>query len=246
MSQINQVTSHLKKLLKQNGITYKQVADHLDMSEASIKRVFASSSFSLARLEQVCQLCGISLSDLFLLVEKSQPQLTHLSHEQEQELVSNTKLFLVAVCVRDAWQFDEIVEHYQIEAHELIQLMARLDKLKMIELLPNNNYKLLISQDFRWLENGPLSQFMEREVLSKFMASNFKGTHSFRFYLRGSYSQNSIAYIQKKLDQLTQEVAELNQQDAKLALHERHKVGLLMAMRPWELPMFAALKRVVK
>ncbi len=243
MSQIKQVTDKLKLILRERQLTYKILADKLAMSEANVKRIFANHSFTLERLEQICHVCDLSLSDLFILVEKERPLLSRLTHEQELELVNNIELFLVAVCVRDAWQFDDIIEHYEIDSLHLVQLMARLDKLKMIELLPNNRYKLLITQDFRWSENGPLARFMEREVLSKFMANSFKGEHSFRFYLRGSYSQNSISYIQRKLEQLTNEVAQLNVQDAELPLKERHKIGLMLAMRPWELPMFAELRR---
>ncbi|TMP76731.1 XRE family transcriptional regulator, partial [Pseudoalteromonas sp. S983] len=88
--------------------------------------------------------------------------------DQEQELIDNPKLLLVAVCVRDAWQFDDIIEQYDIDQFELIRLFARLDKIKLIQLLPNNHYKLLIAQDFRWIKNGPLERFMEQEVLHRF------------------------------------------------------------------------------
>ncbi|WDD99381.1 helix-turn-helix domain-containing protein [Thalassomonas actiniarum] len=243
MSQIKQISSTLKKLLRQQNITYKEIARHLSMSEANIKRIFSTHSFSLERLEEICNIINISLSDLFLIAQKQQDQLTQLTIEQEQQLVSDTKLFLVAVCVRDAWPFREIIRHYQITELECIRLLARLDKLKMIQLLPNNEYKLLIAQDFRWIPDGPLEQYMAREVISQFMASGFNSEHSFRFYLRGTYSQSSIEIIQRKLNQLTKEAALLNQEDAKLSLDSREHIGLLVAMRPWELSRFAQMRK---
>ncbi|WDE05121.1 helix-turn-helix transcriptional regulator [Thalassomonas viridans] len=243
MSQIKQISSTLKKLLRQQNVTYKDIARHLAMSEANIKRIFSTHSFSLERLEEICGIINISLSDLFLIAEKQKDQLTQLTIEQEKELVSDTKLFLVAVCVRDAWPFEEIIRHYQITELECIRLMARLDKLKMIQLLPNNEYKLLIAQDFRWIPDGPLEQYMTSEVISQFMASGFSGEHSFRFYLRGTYSPSSIEIIQRKLNQLTKEAALLNQEDAKLSLDNRQHIGLLVAMKPWELSRFARLRK---
>lgn len=243
MSQINQISAILKKLLKQHHLTYRDIANKLDMSEANIKRLFASQRFSMHRLEQICQIMELTLTDLFLLIEGQQIKISHLTIEQEQQLVDDPKLLLVAACVRDGWSYTEIIEHYEIDQFEGIRLLARLDKLKMIQLLPNNQYKLLISQDFTWQSRGPLERFISQDVMNKFLMSDFASDDSFRFYIRGSYSQNSIAQIQKKLQHLTQECAELNHQDSKLPLASRQHIGVLMAMRPWELSMFEQMRR---
>lgn len=219
------------------------LAKQLDMSEANIKRMFSLKQFTLARLEQICDVINISLSDLFLLTESKQEKLVQLTAEQEQELIDNTKLLLVAACARDGWNFEEIIHHYEVDKYEVIQLLAKLDRLKMIQLLPNNKYKVLISQNFQWLPNGPLERFMQQHGIAKFLASSFTEEHSCRFYIRGTYSKNSINIIEKKLAQLKNEIATLNQADASLPLASRQHIGLLLALRPWELPLFAALKR---
>lgn len=121
--------------------------------------------------------------------------------------------------------------------------MAKLDRLKMIQLLPDNQYKMLIAQDFHWIPNGPLEKFMEINGINKFMASSFTGGNSFRFYIRGTYSQTSISIIERKLNQLKKEIALLNQEDATLPLAHRQHIGLVLAMRPWELAQFNALRK---
>lgn len=243
MSQISDVTETLKQLLKQQKVTYRMLADALNLSEANIKRVFANQSFTLQRLADICQVIDLSLSDLFALSEKQKQTLSQLTLEQEQELIDNPKLLLVAVCVRDGWTFAEIIKHYQIDEFECVRLMAKLDRIRLIQLLPNNHYKLLIAQDFRWIKNGPLEAFMEKEVLNRFMASKFDEEDSFRFYLRGRYSQASIEVIQKKLNLITKEAAILNQDDANLPLDKRKHMGLLFAMRPWEPSLFEQFRR---
>ncbi len=243
MSQITTLCDTLKQLLKARNITYKDLAQALDLSEANIKRVFSSQSFTLERLEQICGLLELSLSDLFLLNTQKEHRLTQLTQEQEEELIANKKLLLVAVCARDGWSFNDMISHYQITEHECIRLLARLDKLKMLQLLPGNKYKLLIAQDFRWIPGGPLEQFMSRDVIVEFMEGDFSQEQAFRFYMRGSYSAASAAIIKNRLNQITQEAAALNQADAKLPLDKRQHLGLLLAMRPWELKMFEAMKR---
>ena len=68
------------------------VARALDLSEASVKRLFASKTFTLPRLEQVYELLNLEVSDLIHQMKKN-IELTHqLTLEQETELASDVKL----------------------------------------------------------------------------------------------------------------------------------------------------------
>jgi len=243
MSQVDQLTQVIKGLLKQQRITYQSLALSLDMSEANVKRMFAKQAMSLQRLEQICEVLKLTMAELFQAIERKKERVTTLTKEQEQELVRDKKLLLVAVCVRDAWSMDEIIEYYQITEHECFQLMARLDKLKMIELLPGNQYRLLIAQDFKWIPNGPLETYITHYVIKDFMAAGFKEAESFRFYMPGTYSVTSVDILRRRLDDLTREAADLNNQDAKLPVSQRKRIGLMVAMRPWELEQFQKLRR---
>ncbi|QDP00267.1 helix-turn-helix domain-containing protein [Thalassotalea sp. PS06] len=243
MSQIPKTMQLLKKLLKQQHLTYADIARRFSMSEANVKRFFSQQKLTMDRLEQLCQLLELSLSDFFLLVEQQEQKISQLTLEQEQELVDDPRLLLVAACVRDGWSYQEIIEQYQIEPLEAVRLMVRLDKLNMIQLLPNNHYKLLIAQDFQWINRGPLERFIANDVMNKFLMSDFQDDHAFRFYLRGSYSASSINLIKKKLQYLKQECAELNQQDSHIPPSDRQNIGVLLAMRPWELSTFRKLRR---
>lgn len=243
MSQISLIYDTLKQCLREQRITYKQLAQTLNVSEASVKRNFSLQAFTLEKLEQICECLHLSLSELFQLSQKQQEKISQLSEEQELKLLANPKLLLAAVCVRDGWRFDEIISHYSIEKVEGIKLMTTLDKLKLIELLPNNRYKLLIAQDFRWIPGGPLAKFMENEVMVKFMAPKKNEPWMFRSYLRGRYSPSSVAIIQRRLEQLRQEAAKLSSEDNALPIEERQHIGLLMAMRPWEPSLFENMRR---
>ena len=224
-------------------MTYKSLSEQLQLSEASIKRCFSQQSFTLERLEQVCEALGLTLSDVFIQVAQTQPRVSQLSEAQERELLENPRLLLAAVCVRDGWQFNEIIDYYAISEPEAVRLMVKLDRLKLIEFLPGNRYRLLIAQDFRWIPGGPLERFMEQEVMVKFMAPKKNEPWTFRFYLRGRYSASSVEIIQRRLNQLTREAAELNEEDARLPISERTHMGLLMAMRPWEPSLFEEMRR---
>jgi DNA-binding Xre family transcriptional regulator len=64
MAQTQQLIETLKKALKAHGKTYQDVAQHLELSEASVKRLFSEKSFSLQRLDQTCQMMDMEITDL--------------------------------------------------------------------------------------------------------------------------------------------------------------------------------------
>jgi len=51
MGQRTQIVAELKRALRARGLTYAQVAKHLQLSEASVKRLFAAGDLSLERLK---------------------------------------------------------------------------------------------------------------------------------------------------------------------------------------------------
>lgn len=51
MSQTRLIVETLKRELRKQRITYRDVARRLDLSEASVKRLFSEKSFTLERIE---------------------------------------------------------------------------------------------------------------------------------------------------------------------------------------------------
>ncbi len=64
MAQTQQLIDALKRTLKAHGLTYADVAKQLQLSEANIKRLFSKKTFTLERLDQVCQIMELEISDL--------------------------------------------------------------------------------------------------------------------------------------------------------------------------------------
>ena len=54
MDETRQMVDALKRCLKMRGLTYRALAQHINLSEASVKRIFSQRSFTLRPLEQVC------------------------------------------------------------------------------------------------------------------------------------------------------------------------------------------------
>ena len=243
MSLTRQITIALKKHLKQKGITYAQLATHLDLSEASVKRLFSESSFTVKRLESICQLLELDFYDLARLARGQSELSAELSDTQESALAANPKLLSVFYLLLNHWQPDEIGQQFEIDAVELIKLLAQLDHLHLIELHPNNRVKLLTHTTLQWRVGGPIRQQYQAQVMEEFLHGEFKGTgESLRFETR-ELSPASLLVVQRKLTRLAQEVAELAEIDASLPSTGRQGVALLLAARPWVFSMISQLKR---
>lgn len=145
MPQTEQLIDTLKRSLKAHRKTYRDVALALDLSEASVKRLFSEKNLSLQRLDQICGLLEIEISDLVQSMNERSHSLTRLTQEQEKEIAGDLHLLLVTVCVLNRWTMSEIMQAFTLTEPECIRCLARLDRLKLIDLLPGNRVKLRVS-----------------------------------------------------------------------------------------------------
>ncbi|HEX4985063.1 MAG TPA: helix-turn-helix transcriptional regulator [Burkholderiales bacterium] len=243
MSQAIAVVEALKRALKAKKLTYAQVARELKMSEASVKRMFASYHFTLERFEQVCTLAGLGLTELAREVDSEKNYISHLTLEQEREVVGNAKLFLVAVCVLNHLTLEQILATYDIPKSECIQLLLKLDRIKFLELMPNNRIHLKVSPNFAWLPNGPILQYFMARAQHEYFRSRFDGAGEMLTVMNAMLSPASSAQLVAKMRKLAGEFSEMHNDDKQLALGERRPASIVLALRPWELDDFNKLRR---
>ena len=223
----------LKRELRSRGITYAAVARHLGMSEASVKRMFARKEFTLSRLDRICECAGLEFSELARLIAPSDAVISQLGYEQEKEFVENHKLMLVALCTLNHWSFDDIVAAYDIAPAECIKLLARLDRLKFIELLPDNRIRLLVSRAFAWIPDGPIQQLFKEQFQVDFFRSSFDKDSELLLLANGALSKPSISALLARLRKTAAEFSGMRSDDAGLPSAERTPITLLLAARPW-------------
>jgi transcriptional regulator with XRE-family HTH domain len=243
MAQAQALVSALKQVLKSRHVTYAQLARRLGMSEASVKRVFSKGTFTLERLDRICGLLGIAITDLAKMVEHEAERVSQLSLEQEREIVADPKLMLVAVHALNHWTLEEMVAHYTISKTECIRLLARLDRLRIIDLLPNNRIRVIVGRNFSWRPDGPFQRHFRDQLEADFFTSRFDGRSEHLAFVSGMLSRNSNAVVQQHMRRLEAEFTELHNQDADLPLEDRFGTSLLVAMRPWAPEMFRKMQR---
>ena len=243
MRETELVVEALKAELRRQDRTYQDLVGVLGLSHASIKRLFADRDFTLERLEAASRFLGIDMAELFRSAERKQVRLTRLSVAQEQQLVGDVKLLCMAHAVLNRVPLEQFIASYAISEHEAVRLLAKLDKLKLIELLPGNRYRLLVSRKFQWLPNGPIQQFFEKQLQADFFASSFNRSNERRLFNSVLLSQGSIEKLERLLVKVSDEMHELHLADESLPPSQRIGVSAVLAMRPWEAKPFMALRR---
>ena len=243
MPQVHSLFVALKQELKSKGLTYVGVASHLGLTEASVKRMFSQEDISLKRLDRICQLLEVDLSHLTRTNEADTRSLIELSEDQELDIVSDERQLAVSFLVLNGWTYDELLKYFDFSEPELIQRLAKLDKLKLIELLPKNRIKLRVAPNFTWRKNGPIQKFFASHFQGPFMQNQFNRENEFLRFLSGMYSPLTCSIIQKRLNDLAAEIDQLNQQDRNLKLEERVPFGVLMAIRPWHADIFENMRK---
>jgi DNA-binding Xre family transcriptional regulator len=238
MAQSPALIATLKKQLKARSKTYVDVAKVLDLSEASVKRMFAGQHFTLQRLEQICQMVDLDFTDLVLMMAQDQPQLIQLTEQQEQEIVADFELLMVALSVINGYTYEDLLQQYKISPTDCIQKLAKLDRLAVIELLPNNRIKLRVAPNFRWLSNGPIQKFFHKTVQQHFFRSKFDQQDELLLVSSALLSKANNAELQKKMQKLAREFNELMQQDIAVPMGKKFGNTLVLAIRDWNFNAF--------
>ena len=243
MNEISQLIHTLKQRLKIHGMTYRDLAKTLSISEASVKRIFASENISLERLIQISHLLGFSLAELTHEAALNERRIHMLTEAQEKELVSDEKLLLVAVCVLNQWKLDEILGFYTITEAECIAALTRLDRLRLIQLLPGNRVRLNIARDFDWRPRGPIHYFFADQGLESFFKSDFTHEEEIMAFSHAMLTESARAKMLTELRKMKQKLAELHEESLSAPLSKRYGCAMLLAMRRWEPPAFTRLRR---
>ena len=233
----------LKRMLKGRGITYAGVAAGLRLSEASVKRMFSRRDFTLRRLEEVCRVASIDFAELMETMTVDEAGMTHLTAEQEAEIVSDPKLMLVALCAVGHWTLQEIVDTYDISRTECVRCLTRLDRRKIIELMPGNRIRPLISRTFSWLPDGPIQRYFRARIEAEYLSSNFDRPGELFLFASGMLSRASTAELIARMRRVAADFGDLHGVDRSLPMAERHGTSLLLAIRPWEPRAFRAVRR---
>jgi transcriptional regulator with XRE-family HTH domain len=243
MSQIDQFLEALKKALKRKNIVYKDIAQKLNLSESSVKRILSSKSLTLERLEEICKLYDLQLSEIIALTdfEKDTNDFFY-TDEQEKELAANPKLFQIHLLLDEGFTYQKILKDFVINENELQKLLLSLDKLNLIELHTKNRIRIPYKGSKRFKKEGAMGKLIFEQTRSNFLQSQFKLPNEFVRFQMGHMTPQTLAKIKTKVDKFLIEISEDFSYESE-DNPEAETLGILVAMRPWQYAYMDSIKK---
>ncbi len=245
--QVERILSILKKIIKSRGLTYRDIGKSLEISESSVKRIFSHQSFTLQRLEEICEVIGVSIYEVCRIAENipEQPG-NHLPHELEEILTSDPKLATFTYLLINDWTVTEILADYNFAKTDIQSYLKLLETYQILERHPHGRIRMLVPRNVSWIPNGPLERQYRDLVKNEFLDSEFTGELSFFRFSSGELSERSQKILLRKSRELIDLFDELASYDGSLDRHETSSVGMITAIRPWSLSSFDVLKKSIK
>jgi transcriptional regulator with XRE-family HTH domain len=222
----------LRSHLKNRGISYSDLAFGLNVAEGTIKRIFTKNDCSTERLDEIAQFLDIHLVDLFQKTPPNKHLIDQLSHENEELLVRDKKLLMLAVCVMDFWPFKDMLRYLTIPRDECITLLKELERMGFIEMNEKFNYRLLLTRNFSWLSNGPIMRFV-KSMSHDYFDHAFDAPGDYLKIINVRISPYVRNMLKGKLDEVLQQYIDQVGLDAHLPLDERPPLSICIAARSW-------------
>ena len=246
MTQVAQLMSTLRRKLKARGLTYRDVGHALNLSEPSVKRLFAGERITVARLAKLGELLDCTLAELTEEAAQATSPIHVLTPAQEARLVANPRLLLVAVCALNHWSLADITGTYRLTQADCLRQLLALDRMGLIALLPGNRIRPKVARDFEWLPHGPARRYFAEQGLPDFLDDPFASAGEVMAFANGMLTPEAHAEFIGELGRLRVKLAALHMESLSAPLARRRGTGVLLAMREWEPPAFRALRRPAK
>ncbi|HEY0747290.1 MAG TPA: helix-turn-helix transcriptional regulator [Steroidobacteraceae bacterium] len=231
----------IKLRLKAQGLSYRALGALIGISEPTVKRDLARGNFSLQRLDKICDALGVSVTDLLQASEGA--PLTELGEQQEQALAADPQALIITYLLVNDWKFDEIVSIFKLTDNQLVSVLLKLDKMRIVDFRPPKRIRKLTARNFSWRKDGAVQAYFLRRVIPEFFDASFDAQgDEFRF-VGGLLSASSVLRLQASIRRVAAEYEQLAHQDARLPFAQLNSCSAILASRSWEFSEISKLRR---
>ncbi len=243
MSQVAGLLESFKNTLKSRGLTYRDLALALELSESSVKRLLSTKALSLERLEFLCEHFDISLSEVIKRanLEREDSQAS-MSFEQESALAKEPELLALYSLLYSGLKVSEILRRYELTKARCERLLLSLDKLNLIELHAGNRVRMNSGAGLAFKKDGPLGAMLFKVARERFLNDNFSGEQDFIRFANIKLTPVLITKLRHRLSVIEKEIEE----ESRFVRDETpgaREMGVMLAFRPWHFEQFSALKK---
>ena len=154
----------LKRLLKEKGISYRELGRHLGITESGVKKIFASQDASFQRLAQIAHVLGLKIFDILEDIQQSTFENVQFSPEQQEQFLKDPLLFpLFCKLVIERTSAEDARTELGLSEQKFFSCLRRLDELNLIQLFAENKIKIPPVKMVRDFGDGPFMRQLYAE-----------------------------------------------------------------------------------
>jgi DNA-binding Xre family transcriptional regulator len=226
----------LKRALKAKGYTYGKLAQAMNMSELSIKRLFKDKDCKMSRLLEICGIIGLSIDELVNMQQRFKHNPEFLSEDVARALAADKHVFLLLILLVSQLDIATVKEELALDNTQLYLHLRTLENLGLIQLLNNDKYRFTVALPIRWRMNGHLSVLIK--TINQRYISHCLDNEDHPDYVFSTSSrlmtENSAQQVQKSLRKVQEEYAYLSTQDQMFYQREELRLcKLVFGMGPF-------------
>lgn len=217
--ELKAVKDLLKQVLRQKKISYRKLAEEMDLSEITIKRIFSTEDISFIRLQQICELAGISLFDLIALVNESTDKPFSLSEKQELQLSKDESLYNFYTLLLKYGSIKTACQKGNFIKVNIPKLLRELDELGLIEIPIGDKVHMKHKGVLTWIKGGPLQKKFMSLRHHKYIHAFESRLSSENTFLSSSQRQlrpETVAEMKKDLDFIIQKYRSIAYREEKI------------------------------
>lgn len=232
------LSTELRNILKARGITYKEIANQLEMSESGVKKTLTSKDISFNKLENILKIAKIDFKTLLSMADDETKRYVKLTKEQDDFFHKNIKHYNFLVQLQHFEMDIKILKktHPKMPHAKIEKYITDLENIGLIKR-HENTIQSEITNGFRHgkkLEETILKH-TNKVFLKKLENIDNGKKNSSLFYGVGKFSLSPESLIEFKKAQkaLLREFAERSTREAKIhSKKDLLDIGFLQASIP--------------
>lgn len=170
----SQLFDAIKAALKARGLTYRDIAPALGLSESGVKKLFAAGDCTVSRLARLAELAGIGLADLVAASQEPAFQRVGLTDAQQRALLEDPTLLAVYWKLAiERWSLERVCAAFGLSERERRRCLTALDRLDLVRVEAGDRLRFPHGDLVRWTPEGPLLRHLHetwsRDVVQRCM-----------------------------------------------------------------------------
>lgn len=213
----------LKEVIKSRGMNYKELALELNMSESGLKKLMASKDCSMSKLDQICDILGMSFSDLVAISKDISDVNLVLNKKQEELFLKHpTHYHFFTELMANNYEWQKLMSIFQLSEKDCHSILRALDKVDLIEFGSGNRVRPL----FKGTDISISAQLGEKVSFSIDRAFFDHAQSEFKAKKRTSHGGRGTLYLKKEtLKEMLDAFNEVSHEFAKRSKREELLYG---------------------